>query len=58
MGVFLCSVLFLRKREQTIAEIYVNLIIKGVKTLNQVPAIIQSKVKAVLEALDFGEFVQ
>ena len=32
--------------------------IKGVKTLNQIPAIIQPKVKAVLEALDFGEFVQ
>lgn len=47
-----------KKREQTIAEVYVILIIKSVKTLNQVPAIIQPKVKAVLEALDFGEFVQ
>ena len=37
------------------AEVYAALIIKGVKTFDQVPAIIQSKVKAALEALKFGE---
>ena len=47
--------LFLRKEEQTMAEVYVTLIIKGIKTFDQVPAIIQPKVKAVLEALDLGE---
>lgn len=40
------------------AEVYATLIIKGVKTLDQVPAIIQHKVKAVLEALDLGELAQ
>lgn len=39
------------------AGVYVTLI-KGVKTFDQVPAIIQPKVKAVLEALDLGEFAQ
>ena len=50
--------LILRKEEQTMAEVYATLIIKGVKTFDQVPAIIQSKVKAVLEALDLGELAQ
>ena len=40
------------------ALVYATLIIKGVKTFDQVPAIIQPKVKAVLEALDLGELVQ
>ena len=40
------------------AEVYATLIIKGVKTFDQVPVIIQSKVKAVLEALDLGELAQ
>ena len=48
--------LLLRKEEQTIAEVYATL--KGVKTFDQVPAIIQPKVKAVLEALDLGELAQ
>lgn len=56
-GVFLCPALFLRKEERTMAGVYVTLI-KGVKTFDQVPAIIQPKVKAVLEALDLGEFAQ
>jgi hypothetical protein len=50
--------LLLRKEEQTMAEVYAILIIKGVKTFDQVPAIIQPKVKAVLEALDLGELAQ
>ena len=40
------------------AEVYATLIIKGVKTFDQVPDIIQLKVKAVLEALDLSEFAQ
>lgn len=40
------------------AEVYATLIIKGVRTFEQVPTIIQPKVKAVLEALDIGELAQ
>lgn len=50
--------LLLRKDEQTMAEVYTTLIIKGVKTFNQVPAVIQPRVKAVFEALDLGELAQ
>lgn len=39
-------------------EAYATLIIKGAHTFEQVPIIIQPKVKAVLEALDLGEFAQ
>lgn len=44
-----------RKEEKDMAEVYATLIIKGVKTYAQVPAVIKPKVKAVLEALDLGE---
>ena len=40
------------------AEVYATLIIKGVRTFNQVPAIIQQKVREVLEALVLGELAQ
>lgn len=40
------------------AEVYATLIIKGVRTFEQVPTIIQPKVKVVLEALDLGELAQ
>lgn len=40
------------------AEVYATLIIKGVRTFEQVPTIIQPKVQAVLEALDLGELAQ
>lgn len=43
---------------KTMAEVYATLIIKGVKTFDQIPAIIQPKGKAVLEAPDFGELAQ
>lgn len=43
---------------KTMAEVYATLIIKGVKTFDQVPAIIQPKVKAALEAPDLGELAQ
>lgn len=38
--------------------IIMSFIIKGIKTFDQVPTIIQPKVKAVLKALDLGELVQ
>ena len=40
------------------AEVYATLIINGVKTFDKVFAIIQPKVKAVLEVLDLGELAQ
>ena len=40
------------------ATVYAALIIKGVKTFNQVPAVIQSEVKAVLEALNLGKLAR
>lgn len=50
--------LLLRREEEQMAEVYATLIIKGVRTFEQVPTIIQPKVKAVLEALDIGELAQ
>ena len=50
--------LLLRKDEQTMAEVYATLIVKGVKTFDQVPTIIQPKVKAVLEALEVPELAE
>lgn len=47
-----------KKEEQTMAEVYATLIIKGLRTFNQVPAIIQPKVKEVLVALDLGELAE
>ena len=56
----------LRKEEVTMAEVYATLIVKG--TINpktgeaykfvDVPAVIQPKVKAVLEGLDLGELAE
>ena len=43
---------------KTMAEVYATLIIKGAKTFDQVPAIIQPKVKAVLEALEVPELAE
>ena len=54
---FILHILF-RKEEKQMAEVYATLIIKGVRTFNQVPAIIQQKVREVLEALDLGELAQ
>lgn len=50
--------LLLRKEEEIMAEVYATLIIKGLKTFEQVPAIIQPKVKVVLDALDMSELAQ
>ena len=40
------------------AEVYATLIVKGVRTFEQVPDIIKPRVKIVLEALDLGELAQ
>lgn len=40
------------------AEVYATLIIKGLKTFEQVPKIIQPKVKVVLEVLGMGELAE
>lgn len=47
-----------KKEEQTMAEVYATLIIKGLRTFKQVPVIIQPKVKEVLVALDLGELAE
>ena len=40
------------------ATVYAALITKGIKTFNQVPAVIQPKVKVVLEALNLGKLAR
>jgi hypothetical protein len=50
--------LLFRKEVSTMAEVYVALIIKGKRTFSQVPAIIQPKVKELLEALDLAELAE
>lgn len=40
------------------AEVYATLIIKGLKTYEQVPAVLKPRVKAVLEALELPELAQ
>lgn len=51
---FIFKIMF-KKEEQTMAEVYATLIIKGVKKFSEVPATIQPKVREVLIALDMGE---
>lgn len=42
----------LRKEVQTMAVVYVTLIVKGLKTLEQVPSLIRSQVEEILTALE------
>lgn len=42
----------LRKEVQTMAVVYATLIIKGKKTLEQVPAKLREEVEGILEALE------
>ena len=44
--------LLLRKEEKVMAVVYATLIIKGKKTLEQVPALIREQVKAILIDLE------
>lgn len=48
---FLLSIL-LRKEVQTMAVVYATLIVKGKKTLEQVPALIREQVEQILEDLE------
>ena len=42
----------LRKEVQTMAVVYATLIVKGLKTLEQVPSLIRSQVEEILTALE------
>lgn len=42
----------LRKEVQTMAIVYATLIIKGKKTLEQVPALLRSQVQGILDDLE------
>jgi len=48
---FLLHIL-LRKEETTMAVVYATLIIKGKKTLDQVPAKLREEVEGIIEALE------
>ena len=49
---------YFRKVMETMAVIYATLIVKGVKTINDVPARIKDKVKQVLIDLDLPELAE
>lgn len=51
LRLFLLSIL-LRKEVQTMAVVYATLIVKGKKTLEQVPALIREQVEQILEDLE------
>lgn len=44
--------LFIRKGDNTMAVIYATLIVKGKKTIDQVPSIIREQVKEILKDLE------
>ena len=44
--------LFFRKDEKIMAVVYATLIVKGKKTLDQVPARLKAEVQEILEALE------
>lgn len=46
--------ILLRKEEKAMAVVYATLIIKGKKTIDQVPAIIRDEVKEILRDLEVG----
>lgn len=48
---FLLKIL-LRKEEETMAVVYATLIVKGKKTLDQVPALIRPQVEEILKDLE------
>lgn len=49
---YLLAKLFCRREVKDMAVIYATLIIKGMKTLEQVPALIRAEVEAILEGLE------
>jgi len=48
----------LRKEVETMAVVYATLIIKGKKTIKQVPAVIVEKVKEILIEMDLPELAE
>ena len=48
----------LRKEVDTMAVVYATLIIKGKKTIKQVPAVIVEKVKEILIEMDLPELAE
>lgn len=44
--------ILLRKEVKIMAVVYATLIVKGLKTLEQVPGLIKSQVEEILEALE------
>lgn len=50
--------LFFRKEVPTMAVIYATLIIKGKKTINDVPAILKEQVKQILIDLEVPELAE
>lgn len=46
--------LLLRKEVNVMAVVYATLIVKGLKTLEQVPSLIKSQVEEILVALEVG----
>lgn len=50
--------LFFRKEVPTMAVIYATLIVKGKKTLNDVPAILREQVKQILIDLEVPELAK
>ena len=44
----------LRREVQTMAVVYATLIVKGKKTVDQVPALIRDKVREILADLEVG----
>lgn len=44
--------ILLRKEVKIMAVVYATLIVKGMKTLEQVPGLIKSQVEEILEALE------
>lgn len=49
---FFLAKILLRKEVEQMAVVYATLIVKGIKTLEQVPVLIRDQVKAILEALE------
>jgi hypothetical protein len=49
---FFFAKMLLRKEVEQMAVVYATLIVKGIKTLEQVPVLIRDQVKAILEALE------
>lgn len=50
--------LLLRKEVEVMAAVYATLIVKGLRTFESVPALVQDQVKEILVALELEELAQ